>query len=54
MAQIIARLFSSPSNAAAAAKDVQDYRVGDNEVFTIEGAPGGEPGARVSDVAATG
>jgi len=37
MAQIIPRLFSSSTNAAAAVKDVLDYRFGDNEVFTIEG-----------------
>jgi hypothetical protein len=40
MAQIISRLFSSASNAAAAAKDVQDYRFGDNEVYTVEGSAG--------------
>ena len=54
MAQIIARLFSSPSNAAAAAKDVQDYRFGDNEVFTIEGAPGGSHDDLVAQIAQAG
>jgi len=48
MAQIISRLFSSSTNAAAAVKDVQDYRFGDNEVFTIEGAAG----ASVEDLTA--
>ena len=46
MAQIVSRLFSSSTNAAAAVKDVKDYRFADNEVFTV----GGEAGASHDDL----
>lgn len=54
MAQIISRLFSSPTNAAAAVKDVLDYRFGENEVFTIDGASGASRDDLVAQIAQAG
>ena len=54
MAQIITRLFSSPSNAAAAVKDVQDYRFGDNDVYTIEGSAAASHDDLVAQIAQAG
>ena len=48
MAQIISRLFSSSANAAAAVKDVMDYRFGGDEIFAIEN----EPNTKLEDIAA--
>lgn len=54
MAQIISRLFTSASNAAAAVKDVQDYRFGDNEVYTVEGAAGASRDDLVAQIVQAG
>ena len=54
MAEIIPRLFSSSTNAAAAVKDVLDYRFGENEVFTIEGAAGSSREDLVAQIAQAG
>jgi hypothetical protein len=54
MAQIISRLFSSSTNAAAAVKDVLDYRFGENEVFTIEGGAGSSHDDLVAQIVQAG
>ena len=54
MAQIISRLFSSDSNAAAAIKDLEDYRFGENEVIKIDGGAGAQPDDLVALIAQAG
>lgn len=54
MAQILSRLFTSSTNAAAAVKDLGDHRFGDNEVFTIDAAAGSSRDDLVSQIAQAG
>ena len=54
MAQVISRLFYSSANAAAAAKDALDYRFGENEVFTINGAAGASREDLLAQIAQAG
>ena len=54
MAQIISRLFGSSTNAAAAVKEVLEYRFGENEVFTVEGGAGGSRDDLIAQIAQAG